>query len=165
MLKYVELKIMILTLQLFCVFLGFTVECSNTLLSQNSTEDLIELGENIYLPNNYSYMVAPKNESSSDPIQVTLRINHLDILEIDDIKYTIKLQMYLGIEWEEPRILRIDNEEEKQDVSLDMKQLDKLWIPDLDIYNLSKIENFKVVRNLAGKMNLQKIQAKAMLIN
>ena len=144
---------MILTLQLFCVFLGFTVECSKTRLFQNGTEDLIELGENIFLPHNYSYMVAPKNESSSDPIQVTLRINHLDILEIDDIKYTIKLQMYLGIEWEEPRILRIDNEEEKQDVSLDMKQLDKLWIPDLDIYNLSKIENFKVVRNLAGKMN------------
>ena len=98
-------------------------------------------------------MVAPKNESSIDPIEVTLRINHLDILEIDDIKYTIKLQMYLGIEWEEPRILRIESREEKQDVSLDIKQLDKLWIPDLDIYNLSKIENFKVVRNLAGKLN------------
>ena len=98
-------------------------------------------------------MVAPKNESSSDPIEVTLRINHLDILEIDDIKYTIKLQMYLGIEWEEPRILRIERREEKKDVSLDIKQLDKLWIPDLDIYNLSKIENFKVVRNLAGKLN------------
>ena len=144
---------MILTLQLLCLLLGFTVECSKTLLSQNDTEELIELGENIYLPKNYSYMVAPKNESSSDPIEVTLRINHLDILEIDDIKYTIKLQMYLGIEWEEPRILRIERREEKKDVSLDIKQLDKLWIPDLDIYNLSKIENFKVVRNLAGKLN------------
>ena len=145
---------MIPILQLLCLFLGLSVECSNTILSQNDIEELIELGENIYLPKNYSYMVAPKNESSSDPIEVTLRINHLDILEIDDIKYTIKLQMYLGIEWEEPRILRIESKEEKQDVSLDMKQLDKLWIPDLDIYNLSKIENFKVVRNLAGNMNL-----------
>lgn len=106
-------------------------------------------------------MLAPKNESSSDPIEVTLRINHLDILEIDDITYTIKLQMYLGIEWEEPRILRIESEEEKRDVSLDMKQLDRLWIPDLDIYNLSKIENFKVVRNLAGKMKLKKNQTRA----
>ena len=149
-----DLKSMILTLQLLCLFLGLKVECSNTLLSQFVTQELIELGENIYLPKNYSYMVAPKNESSSDPIEVTLRINHLDILEIDDIKYTIKLQMYLGIEWEESRILRIDTKEEKKDISLDMKQLDKLWIPDLDIYNLSKIENFKVVRNLAGNMNL-----------
>ena len=152
---------MILTLQLLCLFLSLTVECSKTLLSQKDTNELIELGENIYLPKNYSYMLAPKNESSSDPIEVTLRINHLDILEIDDITYTIKLQMYLGIEWEEPRILRIESEEEKRDVSLDMKQLDRLWIPDLDIYNLSKIENFKVVRNLAGKMKLKKNQTRA----
>ena len=60
--------------------------------------------------------------------------------------------MYLGIEWEEPRIVELESKSKKTDVTLDIEQLDNLWIPDLDIYNLSKIESFKVVRNLAGKI-------------
>ena len=139
-----------LTFQLLYLVLAKTVECSKVHISKNDKKDLYKLGEDIYLPKNYSNMAAPKNQTSDDPIEVTLRINHLDILEIDDIKNTIKLQMYLGMEWEEPRIIRTDKEEEGKDISLDMKQLDFLWVPDLDIYNLSKIENFKVVRNLAG---------------
>lgn len=58
--------------------------------------------------------------------------------------------MYLGIEWKEPRLVLTENQKENKDISLDLKHLDTLWVPDLDIYNLSKIEDFKVVRNLAG---------------
>ena len=62
--------------------------------------------------------------------------------------------MYLGIEWNEPRLVLTENQKENKDISLDLKHLDTLWVPDLDIYNLSKIEDFKVVRNLAGKIDL-----------
>ena len=139
-------------LRLVCMLAGFTMEYSIGILSQEGAKGLHHLGENLYLPGNYSRMTAPKNNESNDPIEVTLRITHLDILEVNDIKFTIKLQMYLGIEWEEPRIMQMESKEKKKDVPLDIEQLDNLWIPDLDIYNLSKIENFKVVRNLAGKI-------------
>ena len=103
------------------------------------------------MPKNYSRTAPPLNPSSS--IEVILKIDHLDILEIDDINFTIKLQMYLGALWKEPRILKNSTitEDEEGGTNLDLKYLDMLWVPDLDIYNLSKIENFIVVRNLAGK--------------
>jgi hypothetical protein len=111
------------------------------------------LGGSYYLPKNYSRTVAPIDHIPGDPIEVTLKINHLDILEVDDIKFTIKLQMFLGILWNDSRVFKNDTtiEDKGKGTNLDLKYLDILWVPDLDIYNLSKIENFKVIRNLAGK--------------
>ena len=87
---------------------------------------------------------------------MTLKTNHLDVLEVNDLKYTIKLQMYLGLEWNDARIIRITDEEHKtaDRTALDLNQLEILWVPDLDIYNLSKIEHFKVIRNMQGKFNI-----------
>ena len=43
-----------------------------------------------------------------------------------------------------------EDENDHDEEPLDLGKLDTLWIPDLDIYNLSKIESFKIVRSLAG---------------
>ena len=114
------------------------------------------MGGSYYLPKNYSRTVAPIDHMPDNPIDVTLKIDHLDILEVDDKQFTIKLQMYLGIKWNDPRIFKNDTttENDETGTNLDLKYLDILWLPDLDIYNLSKIENFRVIRNLAGKKNL-----------
>ena len=120
----------------------------------------INLGGPYYLPKNYSRIGAPFSDSihhhHETPLLVTLRTNHLDVLEVNDLKYTIKLQMYLGLEWNDPRIIRITDEEHKipDRTALDLNQLDILWVPDLDIYNLSKIEHFRVIRSMQGKFNI-----------
>ena len=117
------------------------------------------MGGPYYLPKNYSRIVAPDADSNhlphEEPILVTLKTNHLDVLEVNDLKYTIKLQMYLGLQWNDPRIIRITEEEltTADRTALDLNQLEILWVPDLDIYNLSKIEHFKVIRNMQGKFN------------
>ena len=115
------------------------------------------LGGAYCLPENYSRTDAP-NEHDHDhekPLEVSLKINHLDVLEVDDIRFTIKLQMYLGIQWDEPRIINVNEASEddvrSKKVNLDLKQLELLWVPDLDIYNLSKVEKFEVIKNSAGK--------------
>ena len=117
-------------------------------------DEYCKLGGSYYLPKNYSRTVAPIDYILNNPIEVTLKIDHLDILEVDDHKFTIKLQMYLGILWNDPRIFKKNTtiEDEERGTNLDLKYLDILWVPDLDIYNLSKIENFRVIRNLAGKI-------------
>ena len=116
-----------------------------------------KLGGSYYLPKNYSRTIAPIDHDHSDPIEVTLKIDQLDVLEVDDHKFTIKLQMYLGILWNDSRIFHNDTSEEVDDkgTNLDLKHLDLLWVPDLDIYNLSKIENFRVIRNLAGNFFIE----------
>ena len=120
---------------------------------QCDTDGYYKLGGSYYLPNNYSRTRAPVDHGNSKPMEVTLKIDQLDVLEVDDHKFTIKLQMFLGILWNDSRIFRNDTskEFENRETNLDLKYLDVLWVPDLDIYNLSKIENFKVIRNLAGK--------------
>ena len=121
------------------------------------------MGGPYYLPKNYSRIVTPDADSNHDeePILVTLKTNHLDVLEVNDLKYTIKLQMYLGLEWNDARIIRITDEEHKtaDRTALDLNQLEILWVPDLDIYNLSKIEHFKVIRNMQGKFNIASLSS------
>ena len=116
-------------------------------------DEYCKLGGSYYLPKNYSRTVAPMDHMVGNPIEVTLKINHLDVIDVDDTKFTIKLQMYLGTLWDEPRILENNTSivHKEKGTNLDLKYLEILWVPDLDIYNLSKIENFRVIRNLAGK--------------
>ena len=108
------------------------------------------------MPTTYSRINVPvldsnHNHRKHEPIVVTLKTDHLDVLEVNDLKYTIKLQMYLGIRWRDPRIIKITNGTDKEDrTALDLNQLHILWVPDMDIYNLSKIENFRVIRDLQG---------------
>ena len=108
------------------------------------------------MPTTYSRTSVPvldydHHHHSHEPIEVTLKTDHLDVLEVNDLKYTIKLQMYLGIRWRDPRIIKITNGTDKEDrTPLDLNQLQYLWVPDIDIYNLSKIESFRVIRDLQG---------------
>ena len=110
------------------------------------------------MPTTYSRINVPVLDSNHhhhkhEPIVVTLKTDHLDVLEVNDLKYTIKLQMYLGIRWRDPRIIKITNGTDKEDrTPLDLNQLQFLWVPDIDIYNLSKIENFRVIRDLQGTL-------------
>ena len=112
---------------------------------------MIKLGGAYYLPKNYSRTLAPISHDPNDPLEVTLEISNVDILEVDDIRFTIKLQMHLGFRWHDYRVICKDDENDHDEEPLDLGKLDTLWIPDLDIYNLSKIESFKIVRSLAGR--------------
>ena len=116
----------------------------------NREDELIKLGGAYYLPKNYSRTLAPISQDHNDPLEVTLEISNVDILEVDDIRFTIKLQMHLGFRWHDYRMICKDDENDHDEEPLDLGKLDTLWIPDLDIYNLSKIESFKIVRSLAG---------------
>ena len=117
----------------------------------NKEDELIKLGGAYYLPRNYSRTLAPISHDHHRPLEVALEISNVDILEVDDIRFTIKLQMHLGFRWHDYRMIRNDDEYENDEEPLDLEKLETLWVPDLDIYNLSKIESFKVVRSMAGR--------------
>ena len=80
----------------------------------------------------------------------------MDILEVDDIKFTVTMQMHLGIHWGETRIIQMGSSNHQDEKTpLDLTLLDILWTPDLDVYNLKKLTGFEIIRrDLAGKFKL-----------
>ena len=65
--------------------------------------DEVSLHRSACLPANYSKLELPR--STGDPpilVNVTLAIN--DILEVDESDFSVRMSMFLGATWKEPRI-------------------------------------------------------------
>ena len=140
-----------MTSQISVILIYYLSRITHLFKKCNKEDELIKLGGAYYLPKNYSRTLAPISNDHHNPLEVDLEISNVDVLEVDDIRFTIKLQMHLGFRWHDYRIICKDDEYEHDEEPLDLGKLDTLWIPDLDIYNLSKIESFKVVRSMAGR--------------
>ena len=91
-----------------------------------------------------------------------------DIHEVNDQKQTVTFDMYFKIKWYEPRVhinttsvkwieqaLMID---EEYYLSLPLEYMDKLWVPDSEIYALDQYKLHNVLRPLASfRVNEEKL--------
>ena len=112
------------------------------------------MGEEYFLERGYNRIIPPNEGPQHDPdnpIEITLEIGDLDILEVNDLKFSVTMQMYLGIHWADPRIVVSGVTNTTRKTPLDLKVLEYLWTPDLDIYHIKQITGFKALRNLAGR--------------
>ena len=126
----------------------FSSAASNSSL-QNA--DLKRLSGDFYLPKNYTRIHAPNHEHSVAPLEVTLEIHDLDITDVNDIDYTMTLKMFLGVRWEDKRIIHQGSSDKNRQIPLDLILTKMLWSPDIDIYNLKVVEDFEVLKKtLAG---------------
>ena len=91
-------------------------------------------------------------------MKIMLEFTDVEILEVSDMKHTITIKMHLGVHWDEPRLKSLDTSLKLEDkYSIDIRILDYLWLPDLDIWNIKDIQEFKVLKKLAGMLNNRKI--------
>ena len=113
----------------------------------------MQCSENICVPRGYSSSTMPrtKDESENSPMKIKLEFTDVEILEVNDITHTITIKMHLGVHWTEPRLVSLDTYHLGNPNSIDIRILDYLWLPDLDIYNIKDIDEFKVLKKLAGK--------------
>ena len=91
-----------------------------------------------------------KEEKNSLPIKITVEFSDVEVLEVDDIKHTVTTKMHLGVHWNEPRLESLENDSLAKQISIDIRMIDHLWIPDIEIWNLKDIRHFKVTKMLAG---------------
>ena len=101
------------------------------------------------LPHDYSSSTMPRARNST--MEVKLEFSDVDILDVSDLKHTITMVMHLGVHWNEPRLVCPQNISQPNKVPLDLQFLDHLWLPDLDIYNIKQVKEFKILKKLAGK--------------
>ena len=66
------------------------------------------------------------------------------------MKHSVTMKIHLGVHWTEPRLIFPHGSEELSKVPLDLQFLDYLWLPDIDIYNIKAIQEFSVLKRLAG---------------
>jgi hypothetical protein len=133
---------MVLTRVVIILVLGYSIfECSAQLMSNNEP---ICAGQ-VFLPSNYSRLIGPYNASSSINIKVDLDV--LQILEVNDQLFTVSLNMYFGVQWQDTRILSPPTDNPN---ILALSFMDHLWVPDVYIYNLKSTQTLNIISEFAG---------------
>ena len=97
------------------------------------------------------------DESNNHPMKIKLEFTDVEILEVNDITHTITIKMHLGVHWNEPRLVSLDTYSLANQNSIDIRILEYMWLPDLDIYNIKEIDEFKVLKKLAVKKTFNNI--------
>ena len=100
------------------------------------------------MPKDYEQGQFPRDESNNEPITVKLEFNNVEILVINDIDFTVTFRMNMGAHWNEPRMIAPDSNVEL--TPLDLKFLEHLWLPDLEILHLKQIRDYRILKKLAG---------------
>ena len=135
-------------------------ETSNSKKTTTPTVELLRLSGDFYLPRNYTRIRSPNYYNSGNPLEVTLLIQELDIVEVNDVDYTMTLKLVLGVRWEERRIIHRGSSERNAVIPLDLILTKKLWSPDLDVYQLKDMIEYECLKkDLAGKNQCSHISA------
>ena len=87
-------------------------------------------------------------------MKVVVQFNYLDVLEVDDIRFTITLKMDLDVRWTEPRLIGPVAKEGNK-IPLNLKLMEYLWLPDLDILNVDVLHSFDLLTSMAGNATMQ----------
>ena len=91
--------------------------------------------DSICIPQNYSKWIKP-----SSLVEVFMKFPTVQVLEIDDSKSIIELQLYMQYDWLESRIVGPSKFPSKY-IPIDKKFKDLLWCPDFFIYDQQKTES------------------------
>ena len=77
----------------------------------------------------------------------------LQIVDINDVDFTVTFSMYLFVKWMEARLQKNGTTPgpDNQETPVDLKFLDKLWVPDVYFYDLKKLEDHMFLTKFAGE--------------
>ena len=117
--------------------------------AQNA-ECSVRLNSHLCLPVGYEKERLPQEVN---PIHVESW--SLDIPKIDDVEMQISLRMYLASSWRDPRIisnvtLADDDGASAERIGMSLSLLDRVWKPDLFIYNLTNFREMRVLEPLSA---------------
>ncbi len=139
----------------------------NVVDAVNDTEKLKCAGS-VCLPMDYNRLDRPLSEKPvfytnknvvihwlwhSFQVKVDVDLEILQILEVDDLKFTVKFAMYLGVRWQDPRLIKVRPSNLTYE-PVDLSFFDHIWIPDLYFYHLKEISTLKVFTTFAGDHKL-----------
>jgi hypothetical protein len=85
-----------------------------------------------------------------EPLQIDVKIDVLQILEVDEIAFTVSLSINLLFVWEDFRITGPTPNDPSEQVPIDIRFVQSLWLPDIYIYDMKEISPTKFNIPFAG---------------
>ena len=98
----------------------------------------------VCLPDNYNKMDLPGKR----PIVIDTEILLLEIYEVHERDLTIHVDLFMTFSWQDNRLNFTAGKETSANV--DKHFIDNIWMPDIFIYNMKKIEGFNGVTTMRG---------------
>jgi len=101
------------------------------------------------LPNEYNPLELPSSERQD--VQINLEV--LDVLRVDDKKFSLSLSLYFGVVWKEHRLLLPppgSNNSGASWLPIDLDFMRHLWVPNVFVYNLVQFTAVDCLDKLAG---------------
>ena len=115
----------------------------------NSGKENLKCAESYCLPATYDKLEVPFDENGL--VKVSVDFDTLQILEVDDIKFTVMFSMYFGVRWKEPRLVGPTPDDENYYQPIDTGFIKNLWVPDVYLWYLKSIEVLDFLIPFAGK--------------
>ena len=104
--------------------------------------------EQFCLPKDYNRLLKPYSDK---PVHISVDLDILQILKVNDLDFTITFSMYFGVYWNEPRLIASQESFENNPyVPIDLSFFEHLWVPDIYIYDLKSIRSYKIFTDFAG---------------
>ena len=122
---------------------------SSTSSSQNYNTSDLKCIKQFCVPSDYNKHEGPFVESGHMEILVDFDV--AQVVEIDDVKFSIKFIMYIGLTWVDPRIVHLSNGKEVSWAPVDIEFGNYIWLPDLYIYDMREIIFPKYYKPFAGQ--------------
>ena len=117
------------------------------------------------LPSDYDKDIGPwkyRNEINATlPWNYEFHFHIFDVQEVDDLHYSLTLDMYFDMRWLEPRLeLNLTSDDWKTEdsvmgfISIPLRYMEHLWYPDLELYKMIHYQSQAIVRPMASlKLN------------
>ncbi|XP_040573179.1 glycine receptor subunit alpha-4 [Lepeophtheirus salmonis] len=81
--------------------------------------------------------------------RITMHLEVLDVLRVDDKKFSVTLNMYFGVRWTENRLTKMTPGKSSW-IPIDMDFMNYLWVPNVFVYNLVSFHALDCLKKLAG---------------
>ena len=113
------------------------------------------------LPSDYDKDIGPwkyRNEINATlPWKYEFHFHIFDVQEVNDLRYSLTIDMYFDMRWLEPRLeLNVTSDDwDTEDsvmgfISIPLRYMEHLWIPDLELYKMIHYQSQAIVKPMAS---------------
>ena len=89
----------------------------------------------------------------ADFVHYVLQLQVLDVLNVNDKKFSVALSMYFGVHWKEDRLILPGdghNNSGAEWVPIDLDFMQYLWVPNVFVYDIAEFHAIECLKRLAG---------------
>ena len=100
-----------------------------------------------------SYKIVRNACSEADFVHYVLQLQVLDVLNVNDKKFSVALSMYFGVHWKEDRLILPGdghNNSGAEWVPIDLDFMQYLWVPNVFVYDIAEFHAIECLNRLAG---------------